>query len=65
METQETFEVVRHWYNGFAEDCYQLADGRTVYINYKQDTLRIVTKAPTKEHYEFNMTAEEKLAETL
>lgn len=68
METQETFKVVRHWYNGFAQNCYQLDNGTIIYIDYDDKNLQIKKMSVehiTNEHHKFNMTAEEKLAEQL
>ena len=34
-------KVIRHWSNGFAQDCYELEDGTTLYISYHRDEIII------------------------
>lgn len=33
--------VKRHWYNSFAQNCYELEDGTTIHIDYSNDEISI------------------------
>lgn len=35
----KTIKVIRNWSNGFAENCYELEDGTTIYISYNNDEI--------------------------
>lgn len=37
----KTIKVVRNWSNAFAQDCYELEDGTTLYISYSRDEIRV------------------------
>lgn len=41
---REKFKVKRNWFNMFAQNCYELEDGRTIYIDYDNDEITIETK---------------------
>lgn len=38
---RKTLKVTRHWFNGFAQNCYQLEDGTTLFISYNNDNVTI------------------------
>lgn len=38
----QSYKVVRQWTNSFAQSCYELEDGSTIYIDYGGDRLDII-----------------------
>lgn len=41
IQELKTVKVIRNWSNAFAQDCYELEDGTTLYISYHKDEIRI------------------------
>ena len=39
-----TYKVKRSWTNSFAQNCFELEDGTTIYIDYDQENITVESK---------------------